>query len=54
MTETARLADYVLPASSQFEKYEATFGGRRTLRACSASVPRMRNAWGWQTAVTRG
>ncbi|MDT3396591.1 molybdopterin-dependent oxidoreductase [Streptomyces sp. B1866] len=24
-TETARLADYVLPASSQFEKYEATF-----------------------------
>lgn len=25
MTETARLADYVLPASSQFEKYEATF-----------------------------
>jgi len=25
MTETARLADYVLPASTQFEKYEATF-----------------------------
>jgi formate dehydrogenase len=25
MTETARLADYVLPASSQFEKPEATF-----------------------------
>ncbi|NOT60859.1 MAG: molybdopterin-dependent oxidoreductase, partial [Acidobacteria bacterium] len=25
MTETARLADYVLPAPSQFEKYEATF-----------------------------
>ena len=25
MTETARLADYVLPASSQFEKVEATF-----------------------------
>jgi formate dehydrogenase len=25
MTETARLADYVLPASSQFEKAEATF-----------------------------
>ena len=25
MTETAQLADYVLPASSQFEKYEATF-----------------------------
>jgi anaerobic selenocysteine-containing dehydrogenase len=25
MTETARLAHYVLPASSQFEKYEATF-----------------------------
>lgn len=25
MTETARLADYVLPASSQFEKWEATF-----------------------------
>lgn len=25
MTETARLADYVLPAASQFEKYEATF-----------------------------
>ena len=24
-TETARLADYVLPASSQFEKWEATF-----------------------------
>ncbi|MGK5533209.1 molybdopterin-dependent oxidoreductase [Streptomyces sp. URMC 129] len=24
-TETARLADYVLPASSQFEKYEASF-----------------------------
>jgi anaerobic selenocysteine-containing dehydrogenase len=24
-TETARLADYVLPASSQYEKYEATF-----------------------------
>jgi formate dehydrogenase len=25
MTETARQADYVLPAASQFEKYEATF-----------------------------
>ncbi len=25
LTETARLADYVLPASSQFEKWEATF-----------------------------
>ena len=25
MTETARLADYVLPAPSQYEKYEATF-----------------------------
>ncbi|MEM6724503.1 MAG: molybdopterin-dependent oxidoreductase [Bacteroidota bacterium] len=25
MTETAREADYILPASSQFEKYEATF-----------------------------
>lgn len=25
MTETAELADYVLPAPSQFEKYEATF-----------------------------
>jgi anaerobic selenocysteine-containing dehydrogenase len=25
MTETARMADYVLPASSQYEKYEATF-----------------------------
>jgi len=25
MTETARLADYVLPASGQFEKYESTF-----------------------------
>ena len=25
MTETARLAHYVLPAASQFEKYEATF-----------------------------
>ena len=25
MTETARLADYVLPAPSQFEKWEATF-----------------------------
>lgn len=25
LTETARLADYVLPAASQFEKYEATF-----------------------------
>ncbi len=25
MTETARAADYVLPASSQFEKWEATF-----------------------------
>jgi anaerobic selenocysteine-containing dehydrogenase len=25
MTETARLADYVLPAATQFEKYEATF-----------------------------
>ena len=25
MTETARLADYVLPAQTQFEKYEATF-----------------------------
>ena len=24
MTETARLADYVLPAASQFEKWEAT------------------------------
>ncbi len=27
MTETAQLADYVLPASSQFEKWEATFFG---------------------------
>ena len=25
MTETARLADYILPATTQFEKYEATF-----------------------------
>ena len=25
LTETARLADYVLPAASQFEKWEATF-----------------------------
>ena len=25
MTETARLADYVLPAASQYEKPEATF-----------------------------
>ena len=25
MTETARLADYVLPASTQYEKFEATF-----------------------------
>ena len=25
MTETARMADYVLPATTQFEKYEATF-----------------------------
>ena len=25
MTETARLADYVLPAPSQYEKWEATF-----------------------------
>jgi anaerobic selenocysteine-containing dehydrogenase len=25
MTETARLADYVLPVATQFEKYEATF-----------------------------
>src|SRR4030095_6323553 len=25
MTETARLADYVLPAATQFEKHEATF-----------------------------
>ena len=25
MTETARLADYVLPVPTQFEKYEATF-----------------------------
>ncbi len=25
MTETARLADYVLPAATQFEKFEATF-----------------------------
>src|SRR5205823_13634240 len=25
MTETARLAHYVLPAASQFEKWEATF-----------------------------
>ena len=25
MTETARLADYVLPAATQFEKSEATF-----------------------------
>ena len=25
MTETARLADYVLPAPSQFEKWEASF-----------------------------
>lgn len=25
MTETARMADYVLPATSQFEKWEATF-----------------------------
>ena len=27
MTETARLADYVLPAASQFEKWETTFFG---------------------------
>ncbi len=27
MTETAKLADYILPASSQFEKWEATFFG---------------------------
>lgn len=27
MTETAREADYVLPAASQFEKYESTFFG---------------------------
>jgi anaerobic selenocysteine-containing dehydrogenase len=25
MTETARLADYVLPATTQFEKFESTF-----------------------------
>ena len=25
MTETARLSDYVLPAATQFEKFEATF-----------------------------
>ncbi len=25
MTETARLADYVLPAATQYEKWEATF-----------------------------
>ena len=25
MTETARLADYVLPAATQFEKFESTF-----------------------------
>ena len=25
MTETAAMADYILPASSQYEKYEATF-----------------------------
>ena len=25
MTETAREADYVLPASSQYEKWESTF-----------------------------
>ena len=25
MTETAKMADYILPASSQFEKYEASF-----------------------------
>ena len=25
MTETARMADYVLPATTQFEKFEATF-----------------------------
>ena len=30
MTETARLADYVLPAPTQFEKWEATFFGRET------------------------
>jgi anaerobic selenocysteine-containing dehydrogenase len=28
MTETARLAHYILPASSQFEKYETTFFGQ--------------------------
>ena len=27
MTETAKLADYILPASSQFEKWETTFFG---------------------------
>jgi len=27
MTETAKLADYILPAASQFEKWEATFFG---------------------------
>ncbi len=25
MTETARLSDYVLPAATQFEKFESTF-----------------------------
>jgi anaerobic selenocysteine-containing dehydrogenase len=32
MTETAREADYVLPASSQFEKAEATFFGNEIAR----------------------
>jgi anaerobic selenocysteine-containing dehydrogenase len=38
MTETARLAHYVLPAASQFEKYEATFSTsnfRRTSFTCA-------------------
>ena len=39
MTETARLSDYVLPAATQFEKFEATFFNfEYPARTCSTSA----------------
>ena len=55
LTETARCADYVLPAASQFEKWEATFftlefprervpaAARRSSSRCRARCPRPRS-----------
>lgn len=39
MTETARAAHYVLPASSQFEKYEATFFNDNFMQVRAPIVP---------------